>query len=140
MACLTAMTLQEGHALVARYGLRLVELEAVQHGSVNSNFRLTLHDGQRLFARVCEESVASEVEAQNALLQHLVLGGVPTPAPLAMEGGVTVAEHAGKPRFRKVGLRTGRRPVSRRTDCKIGGRIRPVRGAAPRPRKASLLV
>ncbi len=97
MALLTDMTLGEARALGARYGLEVAHVASIQAGSVNSNFVFTLASGERRFVRVCEESGMAAVAEQNRLLAHLVARGVPTPAPLAMQGGGTVAAHRDKP-------------------------------------------
>ena len=92
MALLTPMTLTEAQALGAQFGLEVAALHPIEHGSVNSNFRVDLVGGGRSFLRVCEESDRDAVERQNALLAHLVAHGVKTPAPF--DG---IAEHCGKP-------------------------------------------
>jgi homoserine kinase type II len=97
MALLTPMTLTEARALGARFGLEVAAVTPIPHGSVNSNFALQLLDGDRAFMRVCEESSRGVVEQQNRLLRHLVARGVPTPAPLELADGGTIAEHRGKP-------------------------------------------
>ena len=93
------MTLAEARALGSRFGLAPIErLEAIPHGSVNSNFRVTLEDGSRAFVRVCEESNFEQVQQQNRLLLHLVASGVQTPSPLLLsDGSGSVALHRGKP-------------------------------------------
>src|SRR5207244_1907666 len=53
--------------------------------------------GGRAFLRVCEESPRAAVEQQNRLLAQLCAHGVPTPAPLRLADGGTVAEHRGRP-------------------------------------------
>jgi len=98
MALLTPMTLEQAQGIGACYGLRVVELTPVAQGSVNSNFAAELHDGTKVFIRVCEESDHDAVRVQNQLLFHLVAAGVQTPAPLTrtdVDG--TVTDHAGKP-------------------------------------------
>jgi homoserine kinase type II len=98
MALLTPMSLAEAAAIGTRFGLKVDKLRPVPHGSVNSNFELGLADGGRAFLRLCEESDHDAVAAQNALLEHLVAAGVPTPAPLHRADGTgSVDRHAGKP-------------------------------------------
>lgn len=98
MALLTPMTLLEARAIASPFGLEVAALDAVPHGSVNSNFALELAGGERAFLRVYEESSRDEVELQNRLLLHLVEHGVPTPAPMERRDGAgTLAAHAGKP-------------------------------------------
>ena len=98
MALLTPMTLTEAQHLGALFGLTIVGLHPILLGSVNSNFAADLEDGGRVFLRVCEESDEAAVRLGNRLLHHLVAGGVPTPAPLALsDGSDTLAEHQGKP-------------------------------------------
>lgn len=91
------MTLEQAQQLAQQYGLVARGIEPIQHGSVNSNFRLELADGSARFLRVCEESPHDVVEAQNALLTHLATRGVPTPAPIPRRDGSTVSTHVGKP-------------------------------------------
>lgn len=98
MALLTPMSLQQAQAVGACFGLDVVAIDPVPHGSVNSNFALRLRDGGRAFLRLCEESDFEAVTAQNRLLTRLVDAGVPTPAPIPrVDGEGTVATHAGKP-------------------------------------------
>lgn len=98
MALLTPMSLDEARGVGALFGLDVVAIEPVPHGSVNSNFALELRGGARAFLRLCEESDLEAVAAQNRLLTRLVQAGVPTPAPMARtDGRGTVATHAGKP-------------------------------------------
>lgn len=97
MARLTPMSLDEAQHLGRACDLDVVAVEPIVHGSVNSNFALGLRGGGRAFLRVCEESARAQVEAQNALLAHLVACGVPTPAPLRRREGGTVGEHRSKP-------------------------------------------
>ncbi len=96
MALLTPMTLAQAAAIAAPFGLTVVAITPIPHGSVNSNFRLDLAGGGRAFLRVYEESDHAAVRAQNALLGHLARHGVPTPTALSA-GGDTVATHRGKP-------------------------------------------
>lgn len=98
MALLTPMTLDEAQAIGEAFGLVVTGLEAIPRGSVNSNFAVEMAGGEKRFLRVCEESDADAVRAQNRLLAHLVGRGVPTPAPMVrIDGEGTVAMHAGKP-------------------------------------------
>ncbi|HHH29830.1 MAG TPA: homoserine kinase [Polyangiaceae bacterium] len=98
MALLTPMSLEEARQVGAHFGLEVVGVEPLPHGSVNSNFAVTLESGDRAFLRLCEESDFEAVTAQNRLLSRLVEVGVPTPAPLArVDDEGTVAIHAGKP-------------------------------------------
>ncbi len=98
MALLTPMTLAEAQAIGDKFGLTITALDPIPHGSVNSNFALALLGGGKRFLRVCEESDAGAVRAQNRLLGHLVGRGVPTPAPLVrVDGRGTVVMHGDKP-------------------------------------------
>lgn len=98
MALLTPMSLSEAQAIGQAFGLVVTGLEAIPRGSVNSNFAIEMAGGEKRFLRVCEESDAEAVRAQNRLLAHLVGRGVPTPAPMVrVDGKGTVAVHAGKP-------------------------------------------
>lgn len=93
------MTLSEAADLAVQFGLGSVrELVPIVKGSVNSNFRLELEGGSRVFLRVCEESDFEAVCLQNAMLQEWVAQGVTTPSPIALVSGEgSVARHRDKP-------------------------------------------
>lgn len=96
MALLTPMTLEQARRLGAAYGLEVVGREPIAVG-INSNFVLSLKDGRRAFARVCETGSRADIEAQGALLEHLAVFGVPTPRPYCRLDGIAVSEHRTKP-------------------------------------------
>lgn len=97
MALLTPMSLDEAQRAGAEFGLDVSAIAALRAGSVNSNFRLDVRDGQRFFLRVYEEQDAVGASAELALVGELARQGVPTPTPLARPGGAPLGEHAGKP-------------------------------------------
>src|SRR5687768_6934894 len=92
MAVLTAFDLDDARALGALFGLDVARVTGIPAGSVNSNFRLDLVNGQRLFLRIYEEQGMEAAEREARLLAALAGAGVPTPAPLPR-----LAEHHGKP-------------------------------------------
>jgi homoserine kinase type II len=97
MAVLTELRDDDARRLGRLYGLDVVSARGVLAGSVNSNFELALARGGRVFLRVYEEQKAGSASGEAALLDHLAANGVPTPRPLARDGGGFIAEHAGKP-------------------------------------------
>jgi homoserine kinase type II len=109
MAILTPLPLEHARTIGARYGLQVSAVRGILAGSVNSNFELTLSGGGRIFLRIYEEQKSRAAASEAALLEHLSLGGVPTPRPLhllqgtgelgpdAPAPGAFITEHAGKP-------------------------------------------
>jgi homoserine kinase type II len=102
MATFTRCSPVEAQALLDRYGRgRLIRLEGIAAGSVNSNYRLEVArpDGrsETLFLRIYEEQDAGGAAWDCALTTHLGSAGVPTPAPLGTLEGDSFVLHAGKP-------------------------------------------
>ncbi|MGC4090483.1 MAG: phosphotransferase [Polyangiaceae bacterium] len=97
MALLTPLSLAEASALTAQFGLDLTGLEALSHGSVNSNFSLQTRDGRRYFARLYEEQALAGAEVEVSLLATLAEQGARVVAPLSTKAGARVLSHAGKP-------------------------------------------
>lgn len=91
------MTLAEARAALEGHDLDVVAVEALDAGSVNSNFSVQTKDGERFFVRVYEEQGFDGAAAELATLQKLCESGVPTPAPRPRRDGGFVASHAGKP-------------------------------------------
>jgi homoserine kinase type II len=96
VALLTPLPLDEARALARGYGVSLASIDALELGSVNSNFRATTADGTTLFARLYEESGVAGAQAELELLRALDAGGVPVAGPLPVVSGA-LPVHAGKP-------------------------------------------
>ncbi len=97
MAKLTALSLAEAQRLGREFGLEITELEPLEAGSVNSNFRIVTSDGRALFGRLNEEQNASGAERELELLEALSYAGVKVGKPLRRRTGGFLTEHAGKP-------------------------------------------
>lgn len=95
MALLTALSLEDARELGRAYGVTLDALEPLALGSVNSNFRATARDGQKLFARLYEEQGVAGARAEVALLAALARAGSKVPEALPVTGAMPL--HAGKP-------------------------------------------
>jgi homoserine kinase type II len=97
MAVHTAISEAEAAAILAGYGpQRLLGVEPVTGGSVNSNFALETSAG-RVFLRVYEEQARAGAEHETGLLERLAGRGVPTPPPLRRLDGSLVSTARGKP-------------------------------------------
>ena len=96
MALLTRLPLAEARALGGAYGVSLESIEALELGSVNSNFRAVAGDGSVLFARLYEESGEAGARTELELVGGLGAAGVPVARPLPVVAG-TLPLHAGKP-------------------------------------------
>jgi homoserine kinase type II len=97
MALLTALPIDAARALSARYGLLLAGVDALEAGSVNSNFRVHAQDGRKFFLRIYEEQDRAGAEREVRLLQRLAESGVPTAAPIRRPDGEWLTDYAGKP-------------------------------------------
>lgn len=91
------MTLDEARAALAGHELDVVAVEALDAGSVNSNFLIRTWSGERFFVRVYEEQDFEGAATELATIRALAAFGVPTPVPRARRDGRDVGEHAGKP-------------------------------------------
>lgn len=96
MACLTALTGAEATVLASEYGLRLVRVEPLEAGSVNSNFRFHCEEGA-VFARIYEEQGIEGAAAELKMLAELAQQGVPVTPPLPRRDGQPVGVAHGKP-------------------------------------------
>jgi homoserine kinase type II len=92
MAKLSKLPLAEARPLLERFGIRLLSIEPLEAGSVNSNFELRDEAQNRFFARIYEEQGRRGAEAELRLLGELSRAGVPTVVPLHSAEGVTFAE------------------------------------------------
>lgn len=97
MALLTRIDERAARELLRGYGLDPQAFEALEAGSVNSNFRFTTTDGRSFFARVYEEQGREGALTELRLLQKLSARGVPVALPEPMQSGELVHEHEGKP-------------------------------------------
>jgi homoserine kinase type II len=87
VARLTPLSFAEAHGLGRGFGLDLAESEALDLGSVNSNFRWTTADGRQFFARIYEEQGVLGACTELRLLRHLSSSGVPVAVPVAQASG-----------------------------------------------------
>ena len=87
MATYTAFSLREARRIGAEFGLDVRGVVGIAAGSVNSNYRLEIGGGERVFARVYEEQDRDGAESEASLLTHLARHGVVTPRPLPRRDG-----------------------------------------------------
>jgi homoserine kinase type II len=97
MARLSELSLEQARALGAEFGLSVSSVEALDLGSVNSNFRFTGSDGAQYFARLYEEQALAGAQTEVRLLATLSEAQVPVVDPLSTKGGERVVSHRGKP-------------------------------------------
>lgn len=97
MARLSDLSLGQARALGAQFGLAISSVDALDLGSVNSNFRFSCTDGSEYFARLYEEQGLSGAQTEVRLLATLSSAGVPVVDPLSTPGGARVVEHQKKP-------------------------------------------
>jgi homoserine kinase type II len=91
------MNLDEARTALESYDLDVADVEALDAGSVNSNFAVQTKSGARFFVRLYEEQGFDGARAELARLEKLCENGVPTPPPRARRDGTFVGSHAGKP-------------------------------------------
>jgi homoserine kinase type II len=96
VARITPLPLEDARRIGAEYGLDVTGIEALDAGSVNSNFRLLDARGRAWFGRIYEEQAAAGARREVALARALALAGVPVAPPLARVAGGDLAEHRGK--------------------------------------------
>lgn len=97
MAYLTRLSLPEARDLAGRFGIALAQLEPLEAGSVNSNFRFVAEDGKDYFARIYEEQGRAGAEREVGVLIALEREGLPVVCPIAAEDGSRVLRFQGKP-------------------------------------------
>jgi len=97
MALLTPLSLESARELLRDYGLDLGEIEPLQAGSVNSNFRFLTRPGERYFARIYEEQDRHGAQNELEMLLELERSGVPVAKAIARLDGSLVHEVHGKP-------------------------------------------
>jgi homoserine kinase type II len=96
MATYTPLSLANAEAAGRAFGLDVRAVVPVPAGSVNSNYRLEVAEGDAFFARIYEEQDRAGAEAESRLLDHLANHGVATPRPLPrVDGTGFTAETAG---------------------------------------------
>jgi homoserine kinase type II len=91
------MTLSEAQAALAGHDLEVAAVQALDAGSVNSNFSVQTTSGQRFFVRLYEEQGFDGAAAELQVIRELAASGVPTPPPRPRRDGSYVGEHRGKP-------------------------------------------
>lgn len=79
---MAAFTKPSDEELRSFLGENYAEFQAVEGGSVNSNFSFT-RDGRRWFLRIYEEQDHAGAEAERAMVAALASAGVPTPVATA---------------------------------------------------------
>lgn len=95
MALLTPLGLAEARELGNAYGVDIESIDALELGSVNSNFRVRTADGRVLFARLYEEQGEAGARAELELLRALGAAGVAVAPALPVVTG-DLPLHAGK--------------------------------------------
>ena len=86
MAAFTVFSKDEARSTLSRYGLGdVVDLVAIEAGSVNSNYAVRTTSG-RYFVRIYEAQEEEGVAFETALLQRLHEAGVPVACPLPYPG------------------------------------------------------
>ncbi|HEX6765740.1 MAG TPA: homoserine kinase [Polyangiaceae bacterium] len=93
---MTQLPVDDARALGRAYGVVVESVEALELGSVNSNFRIRTDDGTVLFGRLYEEQGEDGARGELELVRALAAAGVPVAAPLPVVGKAQPA-HAGKP-------------------------------------------
>ena len=96
MAFLTELSLAMALPLAAQFDLDLRAIEALDAGSVNSNFRLTDRAGNVYFARLYEEQDHAGAAREHALVAALDDAGVPVVRGLRTRDGGSLADFRGK--------------------------------------------
>jgi homoserine kinase type II len=97
MARLSPLSLDAAREIGALYGLDVARVEALDLGSVNSNFRFETRMGARFFARIYEEQAQAGAEVEVELLFRLADQGVPVVRPQRRTDGAGVSRCGGKP-------------------------------------------
>ena len=87
MSVYTQLSLTEIQAFVAQYQLQAVAYQAIQAGIENSNYFVTMTDGQQYVLTIFEELTHQEASFLAPLLQHLQQSGVAVAAPLVANNG-----------------------------------------------------
>lgn len=87
MSVYTQLSLTEIQAFVAQYQLQAVAYQAIQAGIENSNYFVTMTDGQQYVLTIFEELSHPEASFLAPLLQHLQQSGVAVAAPLVANNG-----------------------------------------------------
>jgi homoserine kinase type II len=87
MAAYTRLARETAISLGSQFGLDVAAASPVPAGAVNSNYRLTLVNGESVFARIYEEQDQGGAEGEARLIDHLAGRGVTTPRPLPRSDG-----------------------------------------------------
>lgn len=91
------MTLDEARSALESYDLDVVAVQALDAGSVNSNFSVEASSGERFFVRLYEEQGLGGAAGELQMIRELGAQGVLTPTPRARRDGSYVGSHRGKP-------------------------------------------
>lgn len=83
VALLTPLSLTDAQSLCKCFGLDVREIEALEAGTVNSNFIVTDTSNRRYFARLYEEQGLSGAISEHVLLAELQAAGLPVLVPLS---------------------------------------------------------
>ncbi|MGE5615689.1 MAG: homoserine kinase [Bacillota bacterium] len=123
MSVFTPVSVDDAHALLARYTLGDVEsLEGIAQGVENTNYFLTTTTGEyvlTLFEHIPREDLPFYV----GLMDHLARNDIVCPAPMRMDDGTMIAEVNGKPACIVTKLPGAPRAKPTTDDCRIAGRL-----------------
>ena len=101
MALLTELPVEAASQLLLAYELELVELRALEAGSVNSNFFLEARSKsgelKGYFARIYEEQGKAGAAFELRLNETLAASGIPVALPVRRADGELYCEYSGKP-------------------------------------------
>ncbi|MBN8531645.1 MAG: homoserine kinase [Alphaproteobacteria bacterium] len=98
MAVYTQVSIEEASAFLSHYPLgKLITLQGIAEGVENSNYLLTTECGKAILTLFEKRVSADDLPFFMALTRHLSKQGIPCPAPLEDDQGVTIGELAGRP-------------------------------------------
>ena len=84
----TQASFDEASEIIAAAGFSgLLGMERMTGGWGNSNYALSLGDGQKLVLKIWDGRTIEEVEYLLSVTTYLSGNGVPTPSPIAFEDG-----------------------------------------------------
>ncbi len=96
MARLTPMSEAEGQRLLEPLGITPSSLQALDAGSVNSNFAVEVGGERKFFLRVYEEQGADGARAELRILEQLSAAGVPVAPGFVIDGAAWLGSHQNK--------------------------------------------
>ncbi len=97
MSVYTVLTLEAVQAFAQQFHLTVSRITPIQNGIENSNYFVTLNDGQELVLTLFEELSKTEAEVLSRLMQRLFAQGLPVAVPLADSTGIRIYTLADKP-------------------------------------------